>query len=101
MKNTKQKQKKVDYEAMMREMNFGYDDFNRLTNFVLRRHFWGDRELWDEMRDEAKIVFLNCLLRRDRNREFIPYFYGALVNVFRDMVRKYRKGGTYYDRASD
>lgn len=80
--------KKTDYEAIMSELNFDYDNLRFMTYHILKKHFWGHRELWDEMEDEGKIVFLDCLRNHAKKRSFIAYLYISLLHRFRDMVAK-------------
>ena len=78
--------KKFDYEALMKELNFDYDNLRFMTYHILKKHFWGHSELWDEMEDEGKIVFLDCLRSYEKEKNFIAYLYISLLRRFRDMI---------------
>ncbi len=80
--------KKFDYETLMKELNFNFDNLKFMTYHILKKHFYGHSELWDEMEDEGKIVFLDCLRGHEKDKNFIAYLYASLLHRFRDMVAK-------------
>ena len=75
-----------NYEKVMSELNFSYNDLKFMTYHILKKHFWGHRELWDEMEDESKMVFLDCLMNHEKVKSFAPYLHVSLLRRFKDMV---------------
>ena len=75
-----------NYEKVMSELNFSYNNLKFMTYHILKKHFWGHRELWDEMEDEGKIIFLDCLKGYEKDKNFTAYLYISLLRRFKDMV---------------
>ena len=88
-----------NYEKVMSELNFSYNDFEDLVEKILKTKFKRVSHYWDEFRSEAPLVFLNCLkcYKEDKEKgEFRTYLYRSLVMRFLDMYAQFEGGCSRY-----